>query len=42
MLTATKLFADDIINSNRKNRLKDKKKNNKEDNTLNGQLADIN
>lgn len=42
MLTATKLFADDIIKSNRKTRLKDKKKNKTEDNTLNGQLGDIN
>lgn len=41
MLTATKLFADDIIRSNRRTRLKDKKKNNREDNTMNGQLADI-
>lgn len=42
MLTATKLFADDIIKSNRKTRSKDKKKNNKADATLNGQLPDIN
>ncbi len=42
MLTATKLFADDIIKSNRKTRLKDKRKNNKEDNPLNSQFADIN
>lgn len=42
MLTATKLFADDIIKSNRKTRLKDKKKNNKKDNSMNGQLPDIN
>jgi hypothetical protein len=42
MLTATKLFADDIIKSNRKTRIKSKKKNNKADNTVNGQLPDIN
>ena len=41
MLRATKLFADDIIKSNRKTRLKDKKKNNKEAKTMNGHLADI-
>ena len=41
MLTATKLFADDIIKSNRKSRLKDKKKNNKEAKTMNGLPADI-
>lgn len=42
MLTATNLFADDIIKSNRKTRSKDKKKNNKADATSNGQLPDIN
>lgn len=42
ILTATKLFADDIIKSNRKTRLKDKKKNNKEAKTMDGHLADIN
>jgi len=42
MLTATKLFADDIVKSNRKSRLKDKKKNNREAKTMNGHLADIN
>lgn len=42
MLTAINLFADDIIKSNRKTRSKDKKKNNKADATLNGQLPDIN
>ena len=42
MLTATRLFADDIVKSNRKSRLKDKKKNNKETNTMNGHLADVN
>lgn len=41
MLTATKLFADDIIKSNRKTRLKGKKKNNKADDAMNGQ-PDIN
>jgi hypothetical protein len=41
MLTATKLFADDIIKSNRKTRTKDKKKNNKEAETMNGHPADI-
>ena len=41
MLTATKLFADDIIKSNRKTRLKSKKKNNKEAKTIDGQPADI-
>lgn len=42
MLRATKLFADDIIKSNRKTRLKDKKKNNKEVKTMHGHLADNN
>ena len=42
MLTATKLFADDIVKSNRKTRLKDKRKNNKEAKTMNGHLTDIN
>ena len=42
MLMATKLFADDILKSNRKTRLKNKKKNNKEAKPLNGNLADIN
>jgi len=41
MLTATKLFADDIIKSNRKTRTKDKKKNNKKAKTMNGYPADI-
>ena len=42
MLTATKLFADDIVKLNRKTRLKDKKKNNQESKTVDGHLADIN
>jgi|GEM_PF-2336856 len=41
MLMATKLFADDIIKSNRKTRLKGKKKNDKAVKTMNGYLADI-
>ena len=41
MLTATKLFADDIVKSNRKTRLKDKKKNNKDAKTIDGHLADF-
>ena len=42
MLTATKLFADDIIKSNRKTRLKGKKKNDKEPKTINAHIVDIN
>ena len=42
MLMATKLFADDIIKSNRKTRLKAKKKNKKEVKTMHGHLADNN
>ena len=42
MLTATKLFADDIVKSNRKTRLKDKKKNNKEAIVIDRHLDNIN
>ena len=41
MLMATKLFADDIIKSNRKTRLKGKKKNDKQAKTINRHLAEI-
>ena len=41
MLTATKLFADDILKSNRKSRLKNKKKNKKEAKKTNGQVTEI-
>lgn len=41
MLTATKLFADDILKSNRKSRLKNKKKNKKEAKKENGQVTEV-
>lgn len=41
MLTTTKLFADDILKSNRKSRVKNKKKNKKEVKKTNGQEAKL-